>query len=156
YWGKTLISSLCYPLPILGKPFRPTSGVEIYNRLIYGTPTIVDQVILYESEFYINFHAVGVLIGYGLLGWVFSFFQRRFDGAASAIETYSWLLMGVWLIWPGSLPVTSQLFIYAFWPIYLFLFLSWLSRHLSRVRRPALHWQRAAPDTFTSKEARVC
>lgn len=138
YWGQTLLSSTLYPLPILGKPFRPTSGVEIYNQLIYGTSGIVDQVILYEAEFYLNFSWIGVLVGYAFLGWVFSWFQHRFDQATSPVETFSWLLMGLWLIWPGSLPVTSQAFIYSFWPIYLYLGASWLFRLRAVPSRVAL------------------
>lgn len=135
YGGRTLLSSLLYPLPILGKPFRDSSGVQIYNQLIYGTPTIVDQVITYEAELYMNFHLAGVVIGYALLGLVFSFFHRRFEQSATAIETYFWLLMALWVVWPGSLPVTSQLFIYAFWPAYLYLALAWLAPRF--LRNPA-------------------
>jgi len=156
YWGRTLVSSALYPLPVLGKPFRASSGVEIYNRLIYGASAVVDQVILYEAEFYINFHIIGVIVGYALLGLVVSFFQGRFDSAASPVETYAWFWMALWTVWPGSVAVTSQAFIYAFWPIYLYLTLSWASRHGLWSQRGAIFRSEGAHRAPIARETRPC
>jgi hypothetical protein len=121
YWGQTLVSSLMYPVPVLGKPFRDTSGVYIYNQLIYGDPDVRDQIIPYEAELYINFHVPGVVLGFALLGWLVHWFQGRFVRADSPIESHCWILLALGVLFPGSVPVASQQYVYSFWPIYLFL-----------------------------------
>jgi len=136
-WGRTVLSSALYPVPVVGKPFRETSGVTVYNMLIYGTPEILDQVVPYEAEFFLDFHIPGVIIGYALLGIVFGHFQRRFETAPHAIETYSWLIMSVWLIFPGSVPVASQIYVYFLWPIYGYMALKRLYQPVPASRAPA-------------------
>lgn len=121
YWGKTLVPSLVHTIPVLGKPFRPDSGVTILNMLIYDDPEIVDQNIPYDAEFYMNFHLPGVVVGYALLGLLIAFFQTQFMRAGHAVESYLWFLMGLWTVFPGSLPVLSQIAVYFFWPSYIYL-----------------------------------
>jgi hypothetical protein len=121
YYGRTLFPSLVYPIPVLGKPFRDASGVTILNDRIYHDPEIADQIISYDGELYMNLHLPGVICGYALLGWVAAFVQRRFLTASTAVESYLWFTLGVWIIFPGSLPVTSQMFVFFFWPIYGYL-----------------------------------
>jgi hypothetical protein len=142
YYGQTLISSLLYPLPILGKPFRETSGVVVYNRLIYGDSGILDQIIPYEAELYINWHIPGVISGFAFLGWLLSWFQRRFLRAETPVESYCWLVLALWTVFPGSLPVVSQQYIYFFWPIYIYLLVSAWRRRTRPVTwaHPAGDW----------------
>jgi hypothetical protein len=120
YHGRTLVCSVLYPVPVFGKDYRDESGVGILNRLVYQDPDNVDQVIPYDAELYINFHVAGVMAGYALLGWLVRFCQGRFLAAPRAVESYVWLLLGLWAVFPGSLPVLSQMCIYFFWPIYLY------------------------------------
>jgi hypothetical protein len=120
YYGRTLVCSVLYPVPVLGKAYREESGVGILNRLIYQDPDNADQVIPYDAELYINFHVAGVLAGYALLGWLVRYVQGRFLAAPRAVESYAWLLLGLWAVFPGSLPVLSQMCVYFFWPIYLY------------------------------------
>jgi hypothetical protein len=122
YWGKTLLPSLLYPVPVLGKPFRADSGVILFNDMIYHDPEIVDQNIAYDAELFMNFHVPGVVLGYALLGCIAAFFQGCFLRAASAAESYAWFLMGLWAVFPGSLSVLSQIYVYFFWPLYIYLF----------------------------------
>jgi hypothetical protein len=120
YYGRTLFCSVLYPVPLFGKAYREESGVGILNRLIYQDSDNVDQVIPYDAELYINFHVMGVMAGYALLGWLVRYFQGRFLTAPRAVESYAWMLLGLWVVFPGSLPVLSQMCIYFFWPIYLY------------------------------------
>jgi hypothetical protein len=119
YYGETLLPSLVYPIPVLGKPYRDTSGPTIFNELIYGdTDTSLDQIIPLAGELYMNFHLAGVVLGYVLLGCVLAWMQRKFAAAPNPVESYAWLLVALWTVFPGSLSVTSQMYVYSFWPIY--------------------------------------
>ena len=131
YYGKTLLPSLVYPIPVLGKPYRDTSGTGIFNELIYGDTESVDQVIPLDGELYINLHLAGVVLGNVLLGCFLAWLQGKCVGAPNPVESYAWLMMALWTVFPGSLPVTSQIYVYSFWPIYLYFvvksFWSWNS-----------------------------
>jgi hypothetical protein len=127
YYGKTLLCSLVYPIPVLGKPYRDISGPGIFNELIYGDTEMgllpngehsVDQVIPLDGELYINFHLAGVVLGNVLLGCFLAWLQGRFVAAPNPVESYAWLMMALWTVWPGSLAVASQIYVYSFWPIY--------------------------------------
>ena len=37
YYGKTLLPSLAYPIPVLGKPYRDASGPVIFNEAMPAT-----------------------------------------------------------------------------------------------------------------------
>jgi hypothetical protein len=119
----TILPSILYPIPVLGKDFRASSGVFIYNQLIYGDPDVVDQIIAYDAELFMNFHFPGVIVGYLLLGAVMGYLQKRFMMASEPITSYCWLVLAFWTAFPGSLPVLSQMCVYSFWPIYGFAFL---------------------------------
>ena len=120
YYGKTLLPSLVYPVPVLGKPFRDISGPGIFNELIYGDSDSVDQIIPLAGELYINFHLAGVVVGSMLLGWALACLQGRFVAAPTPVESYAWLMMALWTVFPGSLAVMSQIYLYSFWPIYVY------------------------------------
>ena len=120
YYGKTLLPSLVYPIPVLGKPFREISGPGIFNELIYGDSDSVDQVIPLAGELYVNFHLAGVVLGSVLLGWALACMQGRFVAASTPVESYAWLMMALWTVFPGSLSVMSQIYLYSFWPIYVY------------------------------------
>jgi hypothetical protein len=120
--SSTIISSILYPIPVIGKPFRETSGVIRFNHLIYGDADNFDQNIPYDAEFYMNFQAVGVILGYLLLGFLQSFVQNQFFFARQPIASYAWLTIGIWIVFPASLPVLSQICVYSFWPIYAYAF----------------------------------
>jgi len=134
YWGSTLISSILFPLPILGKPFRSGSGVVIYNDLIYGSVGVFDQNLPIQGELFINFHIIGVILGFSLLGYLTSRLQRAFSRATTALDVYICVYTAVWLLFlvVGSLSAVSQIFIYFFWPIYGYLILKF---HLLRRSR---------------------
>ena len=128
YHGSTLLPSILYPVPVLGKGFREHSGVYLFNEMIYGDPTVLDQNLAYDAELYMNLNYLGVILGYFALGWLQCFLQSRFQQAESPIESYLWLLVGVWASFPGSLSVFSQLCIYTFWPLYGYLFAKFMLR----------------------------
>jgi hypothetical protein len=118
YYGETLLPSLVYPIPVLGKPYRDTSGTVIFNELIYGDTESVDQIIPLAGELYMNFHLAGVVLGSVLLGCLLVWLQGKFAAAPNPVESYAWLLIALWTVFPGSLSVTSQICVYSFWPIY--------------------------------------
>jgi hypothetical protein len=123
-WGKILVSSALAPLPILGKPFRENSGTAIYNRLIYGTLDVADQIAPFQGEAFLDFRLPGVLAGFCLLGWIAFKFQKAFSHSQSFFELFIWQYFSVWTFFLilGSLAVVSQIFIYFCWPFYLYLF----------------------------------
>jgi hypothetical protein len=118
YYGATLLPSLVYPIPVLGKPYRDTSGTVIFNELIYGDTVSLDQIIPLAGELYMNFHLAGVVLGNVLLGCVLVWLKGKFMPAPNPVESYAWLMMALWTVFPGSLSVTSQIYVYSFWPIY--------------------------------------
>jgi hypothetical protein len=131
FYGKTLLPSLVYPVPVLGKPYREISGPGIFNELIYGDTNNLDQIIPLDGELYINFHLAGVVLGYVLLGCFLAWLQGKFLAAPNPLESYAWLMMALWTVFPGSLAVASQIYVYSFWPIYVYFmvksFRSWNS-----------------------------
>ncbi|HZZ80114.1 MAG TPA: hypothetical protein VFE62_16490 [Gemmataceae bacterium] len=122
YLGSTIVPSILYPIPVLGKPHREKSGVYLFNELIYGDPEVLDQIIPFDTEMYLNFHLPGIMLGNLVLGALLSFYQRKFLTAANPAESYAWCMFALWTVFPGSLPVIVQVFVYSFLPIYVYLF----------------------------------
>jgi hypothetical protein len=123
--GKVTISSLLSPLPLLGKSFRQTSGAAVYNRMIYGTPDIADQVVPFTGESFLDLQVPGILIAFSIFGWVLYRIEQAFEESRSAVEIYLWQYVSIWtcfLIF-GSISVLSQIVIYFGWPIYLYFWL---------------------------------
>ncbi len=121
-WGKTLLASFLHPLPAIGKPFRDSSGVAIYNQLIYGSTETIDQVIPFTGELFINFHVLGVIGGFLVLGWLVARLQVGFDSAGSAFDVYFLSYASLWCasVIVLNIAVLSQVFFYFFWPYYLY------------------------------------
>jgi hypothetical protein len=126
HYGRTVLSSLVYPVPVLGRPYRASSGVQIYNQLIYGRTGNIDQVVPFQGELFLDFQLPGVIIGYVLLGLAVMFLQRRFLEAPTALQSFAWQYAATWLAFLviGSVAVVSQVFIYFFLPIYALAFWS--------------------------------
>ena len=120
FYGRTLLPSLVYPVPVLGKPYREISGPVIFNDLIYGDTNSLDQIIPLDGELFINFHLAGVVVGYVLLGCFLAWLQGKFLAAPNPLESYAWIMMALWTGFPGSLSVASQIYVYSFWPIYVY------------------------------------
>jgi len=121
-WGAVTVSSILSPLPILGKPFRESSGPTIYNMMIYGTPEIVDQIVPFQGELFLDFNIVGVIIGYCFLGWIAHKLQRAFERSRSSLDFFIWQYAAIWMFFLifGSISVVSQVYFYFGWPIYLY------------------------------------
>jgi hypothetical protein len=130
YWGSTLIASTMHAVPILGKGFRESSGVAIYNRAIYGDSGIEDQIIPLQGELFINFHLMGVVAGFFVLGLVMAEFQRRLETTSSAFAAFVIQYIALWaamlIIW--SLAVFCQILLYFCWPVYAYAGWSLLKR----------------------------
>lgn len=132
HWGAVTVSSILSPLPVLGKSFRQQSGFALYNRLIYGTGEIADQNVPFVGETFLDFHIVGVVAGYAMLGWILDRLQRAFEKARSSLDRYIWQYLCIWVCFTifGSIGVTSQILLYLCWPIYAF----WCTKSMSHTR----------------------
>jgi hypothetical protein len=119
-YGRTVISSAMYPVPALGAPFRPDSGVAIFNHLIYGpASTDIDQVIPFQGELFLDFTYGGVVVGFLVLGLLVARLQRAFERSRSSLEAFTWQYAGIWVgfLVVGSIAVVSQTALYFFWPV---------------------------------------
>jgi hypothetical protein len=122
HWGRTIISSILYPVPVIGEPFRATSGVEVYNTMIYGTGGDFDQVIAFVGELFLNLGLAGVLIGFAIVGILTARLQHAFQNTTTAAQSFFVMYAAIWLLFllHGSIAVVSQLYVYFFWPIYAY------------------------------------
>jgi hypothetical protein len=143
-WGKVLVSSTLAPLPILGKPFRESSGTTIYNRLIYGTLDAQDQIAPFQGEAFLDFNLAGVIAGFCLLGWIAFKLQTAFAQSQSFFEMFVWQYFSVWTFFLvfGSLSVVSQIFIYFCWPFYLYFVYRYLKPRSANLHAPAKQFTR--------------
>ncbi len=123
--GGTLFGSLVSPVPIFGKPFRSASGPVVYNRLIYGTSTILDQLIPFPGELFINVGLLGTLLVFVVLGMIVRQLDHYYEIASSPLQSYIAFYTTAWVLYlvPGSLSAVAQIFVYFFWPIYAYLVL---------------------------------
>lgn len=149
-WGRGLVAAILSPVPILGKDFRADSGTALYNQLL-NRGDAEDQVISFTGELFLNFHLPGVVAGFALLGMLLSWLQRAFLRADSSLPVYVIQLTAIWLLFlvVGSLSVISQIAIYFYSPVYLYLCL--LKRRRQRRGFP-VPWAVASPGRpFTSQ-----
>lgn len=118
--GESVAGSAMYPVPVLGKPFRDTSGDTAYNELIYGEPDISDQILGFGPELYWSFGVPGIAAGYFLLGFAIRRFDDRVAAAPDALASYSWSYCGIWvaLLAINSISVLAQIVIYFFGPMF--------------------------------------
>lgn len=121
-YGRGLFSSLMDPVPILGKPFRASSDVALYNKAIYGELGFLDQIVPFQGELFVNFHFIGVVVGFTLLGAIVARLEIAFEGSISGIDAFTIYLISIWVqfLVVGSLAVTSQIFIYFMLPYYAY------------------------------------
>ena len=143
HYGRTVVSAVMFPVPALGTPFRPDSGVTIFNHLIYGSASSnADQVIPFQGELLLDFSYIGVVLGFVALGFAVHEVDRRFLLSGSSLEAFAWQYAGVWLgfLVVGSIEVVSQVTLYFFWPLILI----W-GVHRWQTRRHAAAMSGAAP-----------
>ena len=126
HFGEVTVSSVISPVPRLGKSFRAHSGTAIFNQAIYGTGGSQDQIVPFQGELFVDFHLLGVIAGYCLLGWIIARIQRKFEASRSLIDIYTSQYAAVWVCVAvfGSISIVSQTFVYFFWPVYVYLFLA--------------------------------
>lgn len=140
YLGSTLFPSMVEPVPVLGRSLGDSSGPVIYNKMIYGTPEIVDQVFPFNSEMFLNFNIFGVVAGFCLLAVLAFWLQREFERATSALEVYIWQYTAIWVLFliMGAISVVTQVLFYFYCPIYI-IFLC--SRRATRALKGRQQWQ---------------
>ena len=120
--GRTLVSSILSPLPVVGKPFRESSGAMLYNQAL-GRGDSPDQIPQFVYELFRDFHIFGVVAGFAALGSLVALLQLRFERASTALEAYILQYAAVWLgfLTVGSIDALAQIAIYSAPPIYVFL-----------------------------------
>ncbi len=122
YGGSTLIASALSPVPVLGKSFLDSNGSTLYNNALYGMTGFEDQIIPFSAELFVNFHALGVLVGFFALGQVLGRADLWFSAAGSSFGAFAIQYAAMWCatlsVW--SLSVFSQIAIYFLGPIYLY------------------------------------
>ena len=126
HWGYATLSSTLSPVPKLGEPYRQGSSTAIYNRMVYGNAPFRDQAVSFQGELYLDFRVPGVILGFVLMGVVMAGVQRRFAMSVTSIELLAWQYMGIWISFlvVGGLGIVSQILIYFFGPVYVFLLLA--------------------------------
>ncbi len=127
YLGTTLFASIVEPVPVVGRTVRESSGPVVYNKMIYGTPEIFDQIFPFASEMFLNFNIVGVIGGFVSSQWSLrSWLQQGFERAPSALEVYVWQYTAIWVLFliMGSLSVVAQALFYFYLANLSLLFLS--------------------------------
>jgi hypothetical protein len=136
YLGATLFASVVQPIPVLGRSLAESSGPVIYNKMIYGTPDIFDQIFPFASEMFLNFNIFGVVAGFCLLAVIAFWLQRAFERASGALEVYIWQYTAVWVLFliMGSISIVSQVLFYFYLPVYLYFFRQWITRGHLRVQ----------------------
>lgn len=122
YLGSTLLASVLSPVPILGKPFREGSGPVIFNRALYDVDGVVDQILPLASELFVNFHSLGVVIGFLVLGMVLAWSEAWFLASPSVFSAFCLQYVFLWMatLSAWSLSVVAQIMIYFFGPVYCF------------------------------------
>jgi hypothetical protein len=130
YGGSTLIASVLSPVPVLGKGFREGSGPALFNEALYDVRGIEDQILPFATELFVNFHLPGVVVGFIGLGVALSKAQGWFDSAGSAFAAFSIQYMAIWgaMLAAWSASIYSQILIYFFGPVYLYVALVWVRR----------------------------
>jgi hypothetical protein len=140
YGGSTLVASLLSPVPFLGKSFRDSNGSALYNRALYGMPGFEDQIIPFSAELFVNFHALGVLVGFFVLGQVLGRGHLWFAAVGSSFGAFAIQYVLMWCatlaVW--SLSVFSQIAIYFLGPIYLYCAVVQMRTWLRGMRTPRL------------------
>jgi hypothetical protein len=136
YLGGTLVPSILSPVPVLGAPFRLHGGTAIYNRDIYHSAEVADQILPLGAELYWNFWVPGVLFGFMGLGIVIALLDRAFVRSRSLFEAFALQYLGVWTAFliVGSLTSLSQVALYFLYPmLVLYLYSRWRTRQLKAV-----------------------
>lgn len=134
YGGSTLVSSVLSPIPILGKGFREDSGPTVYNRAVYGSGGIDDQIPPFASELFGNFHIAGVVAGFIALSFLLARLESWMHVVESVFGAFVIQYIAVWgamlAVW--SLSIYAQILFYFLGPVYLYLAAvqvsSWLRR----------------------------
>ncbi|WP_266363306.1 hypothetical protein [Tellurirhabdus rosea] len=128
FYGPTLLSSFLFPVPVLGKSFRDTSGVMVYNGEIYGTVIHPDQVIPVSGEFYYNGGFPAVFLSHLAIGYAYCFLDQRFKQnlGANQASAFAWFYLA--LLFNAtiflSLSVLVQFLIYSAAPALLLLLIN--------------------------------
>jgi hypothetical protein len=121
--GATLFSSAVSPIPILGKEFRDESGPAVYNRAIYGSSGIDDQIPPFASELFGNFHIAGVVAGFVGLSFLLAMFESWLLVVESTFGAFVIQYIAVWgaMLSVWSVSVYVQILFYFLGPVYLYL-----------------------------------
>ena len=128
-FGRKLLSAAASPVPIVGKSFRDDTGTALYNNLMNRGDS-QDQIIPFAGEVFLDFHVGGICLAFCLLGLAVARLQDVFERSVSSLSIYVIQFTSIWLLFltVGSLSIVSQIFVYSFWPVYVFVGIRLLAR----------------------------
>ena len=143
YGGVTLVSSILSPIPILGKGFREDGGPVVYNRAIYGSSGVDDQIPPFSAELFGNFHVAGVVAGFAGLSLLLASLEAWLFAVRSTFGAFVIHYIAVWgaMLCVWSLSVYVQILFYFLGPVYLYLAVTHIRRWLQRTPAPVFHPQ---------------
>jgi hypothetical protein len=112
--GDSIYRDLISPVPALGRAGRSESGTALYNRAIYGSQEVRDQIPLATIESYWNGGIPAVLIFGLLLGTASGWLDRVYLRSDRAVPRFAAAYFGYWtgLAVIASYEVISQVLIY--------------------------------------------
>ncbi len=112
--GRSVVSSLLAPVPVLGRGQRETSGTTLYNRAIYGGQDVHDQIPLATVEAAWNGGLPAVVLFGLLLGLLGGWLDRVFAASPEPVLRFAVAYFGYWtgLTVLGSVEVMAQVVIY--------------------------------------------
>ncbi len=112
--GRSVVSSVLAPVPVLGRGQRETSGTTLYNRAVYGGQDVHDQIPLATVEASWNGGLPAVVLFGLLLGLLSGWLDRVFAASPEPVLRFAVAYFGYWagLTVLGSFEVMAQVVIY--------------------------------------------
>lgn len=125
-YGSTILPSIFYTVPILGIPLRPHSTAQMYWDIVGRE----DQIVPFHGELFLNFHIPGIVVGLAILGILLGYFQVKFEQSQMALDCFIWQYVSMWtsFILVANLMIVGEIYIYQFWPVYVY----WLVKYAKR------------------------
>jgi hypothetical protein len=128
-YGTTILPSILYTVPVLGIPLRPQSTVQMYWDIVGRE----DQIVPFHGELFVNFHIPGIVVGLAILGVLIGYFEVKFERSLIPLDCFIWQYVSMWtsFILIANLMIVSEIYIYQFWPIYVYWFAKYAKRCLA-------------------------
>lgn len=148
-------------------------GIGINNPPVRAMPQITGEQILgtsdtyvvagLNSELYVNFGYVGIVVGLGVLGLAASYVDRKFAASPNLLTQFAWGYLGTLIIFrtlAADANALGSFLLYSGAPVLLIAFLAWVTRDRqdaqpgrSARRKPAVRGGTKAYDRLVAEPA---